>query len=879
MRTIPDYLLRNADTLPEAPFLRLLDGEGAVSTHSYRAVMAEAWRWAGDYASAGVRPGDRVVIILKHSLDLYTAFLGALLGGQVPALFTFPSPKLSEEEYFKSIGALLDNAEPAMVVVYPELRDRLAARLADRRPAGLFHSPGELRPASGPPASAPVPDPGATAFLQYSSGTTGIKKGVAVSHAALLWQVETYAKAIRATRQDLIVSWLPLYHDMGLIACLFLPFLEGIPLVAMSPFDWVLRPALLARAVAEFRGTLAWMPNFAFQFMAQNIPAAEAGACDLSSLRGVVNCSEPVMTSSLREFQARFAAAGLEPGALATCYAMAENTFAVSSGGFGTPLVEDRIDARAFAATGRAIPVAPGHPDARVLVGSGRLLPGVEVDILDAEGRDLPEREVGEIAIRSPCLLDGYHRNPEATSQAFRDGRYLTGDLGYLAGGELFVTGRKKDLIIIGGHNLYPQDLEAIVNEVPGVIPGRNVALGIPDPSTGTERLVILAESEDTDPDRREALRTAIFGAIASRTDAVPKEIRVLPRKWLLKSSSGKIARAGNLAKYLAESAETAASVVAREKSVDSGMEERVRNCVARVLARSPAAGLARLDGRTPLVSSGLVDSLTLADLLSALESETGVILPPHLRPGAAGFDNIAGIAATLRSLSEGAGDPVGEALPAGDSPIGFRIEGRPRSARKPAGFWTWYYRLLLRAKGVRFGRGLRVLGPLILRLEGDPSHLRIGDDVTLMPGVDLKTREQGRIILGDGVFLDTSVRLVAANDARIELGDEVQVAIGTVMNAGADILVGRLTAIGGYCSLIASEHKMARGMPIMGQGYNHSPIRIGEDVWLASHVHVGRGSRIGDGAVAGIRSSVTGTVPPYAVWAGSPGRVIKYRS
>jgi acetyltransferase-like isoleucine patch superfamily enzyme len=309
-------------------------------------------------------------------------------------------------------------------------------------------------------------------------------------------------------------------------------------------------------------------------------------------------------------------------------------------------------------------------------------------------------------------------------------------------------------------------------------------------------------------------------------------------------------------------------------------MYDLVRDCVAKALLNSPAPEGRCLRDDTPLISSGLVDSLSLAELLSNLEKSSGISIPRTVPMGSPGFDDIEGITGVLESLADkgaGSGDiDRGAGLP---SPIPMRIGGRRAPSRPPAGFWTWFYRLLFRAKGIRFGKGLRVLGPIMLRLDGNAANIRLGDDVTLMPFVDLKIRENGKIILGNGVVLDTLVRMVAANNAKLELGDEAQIGMGTIVNAGADVLIGRRTAIAGYCIVIASEHRFGRGEPVMAQGYNHSPVHIGEDVWVASQAFVGRGSRIGDGAVISVKSTVTGSVPPYAVWAGSPGRVIKYRS
>jgi len=354
-----------------------------------------------------------------------------------------------------------------------------------RLPRGLLED-GSALEGSQPRRNGNPSSQGDALFLQFSSGTTGLKKGVAVSAKALLWQVDTYADRIGLREGDRIASWLPLYHDMGLIACFFLPLLRGVPLVAMSPFEWVAHPEMLLDAVTRHRASLAWLPNFAYNLLAARAGAA-AGA-DLSSLRALINCSEPVLESSHRLFLERFAPVGLRREALASCYALAENTFAVTSGGIERPLATETRDGR-------------------VLVSSGRALPETAIRVLDPHGSPLAEGEMGEIAIATPCLFSGYVGNPQETAASLKAGWFHTGDLGFLRDGELFVAGRIKDLLIIGGRNFYPQDVEALVDEVPGVIPGRCVALGVDDAALGTQVLVVIAEARLPEGAARDELR------------------------------------------------------------------------------------------------------------------------------------------------------------------------------------------------------------------------------------------------------------------------------------------------------------------------------------------------------------------------------------
>jgi acyl-CoA synthetase (AMP-forming)/AMP-acid ligase II len=395
-----------------------------------------------------------------------------------------------------------------------------------------------------------VPAPDEIAFLQHSSGTTGLQKGVALAHGAVLNQVASYGDAIALNGQDVIVSWLPLYHDMGLIAGFVMPLVQGVPLVLMSPFDWVQHPALLFRAIHDYRGTLCWLPNFAYNHCALRIRQRDAEGLSVSSMRMFVNCSEPVRHDSHQLFLERFAANGIKPEMLAVSYAMAENTFGVTQTppGLAARLdVVDRVDLQ----NRHARPLSLHHPNAEARVSCGPPIAGTSVKVVNESGGELPERRVGEIAIRSDCMLTGYYKRPDL--EPFKDGWYLTGDMGYVAEGEVYIVGRSKDLIINAGKNIYPQDIEAIVNEVPGVHAGRAVAFGVPDEREGTELVAVVAEVESHDLRERKQIATAIRQAVVRQSMVTVSYVHLVDAHWLIKTSSGKIARAANRDKWLAE--------------------------------------------------------------------------------------------------------------------------------------------------------------------------------------------------------------------------------------------------------------------------------------------------------------------------------------
>jgi fatty-acyl-CoA synthase len=396
-----------------------------------------------------------------------------------------------------------------------------------------------------------------TAFLQHSSGSTGLQKGVMLSHRAVLNQIASYSEAIELTPDDVIVSWLPLYHDMGLIAAFVLPIMQAIPLVLMSPFQWVREPQLLLHAITRFRGTLCWLPNFAYNFLATRIRDTALEGVDLSSIRAVVNCSEPIYAESHRVFAKRFAPYGFRESALTACYAMAENTFAVTQSTLGVVPRVDRVDRRQLMEARVAEPL-PADSDVPGIenVSCGRPIPECALRIVDEGRHDVPERHVGEIALHSDSMLSGYYLRPELSEGAIEAGWYFTGDMGYVADGELFITGRKKDLIIVGGKNVYPQDIENLLNDVAGIHPGRVVAFGVQNPALGTEDVAVLAEVDDENAlegEGRGEIVRAIRTRVAQATEITAHYVYLVPPKWLIKTSSGKIARAANREKYLRE--------------------------------------------------------------------------------------------------------------------------------------------------------------------------------------------------------------------------------------------------------------------------------------------------------------------------------------
>ena len=564
--TIAENLVDSFSAAPEKIALVLLHSNKPEEIIRYSDLQAGSDAYTRLLAQARIRPGEIVILILPHGRDLIFSFFGAILHGAIPSIMPFLTEKLSPDQYRASLAALFETTAAAAVITYPEFVHEVhqaAARASSIRAILVSDQVSKANPGRRSSYAGLERDPTDIVLLQHSSGTTGLQKGVALSHQAVFNQLTHYSEAIQLNEQDVIVSWLPLYHDMGLISSFLMPVLLRCPLVLLSPFDWVRAPVRLFQAVSNYRGTLTWLPNFAYNFCAQKIRSRDLEGIDLSSWRAVINCSEPMHWKSHAMFLERFQPYGLNPKALATCYAMAENVFAVTQGGIHQPVHIDTIESSAFTTRQFAQPVDPAHPHALAMLSAGSPIPGTDLRVLDSQGHPLPERQIGELAIKSDCMLTSYYHRPDLTAKAFLDGWYLTGDLGYIAEGEVYVTGRKKDLIIVGGKNIYPQDIERLVSEVPGVHPGRVAAFGVFDERAGTEDVIILAEMDhnkqaELNPSsqawEQEVNRLAleIRQKVNRGSDIVLKASHIVEKDWLIKTSSGKVARSANRAKYLA---------------------------------------------------------------------------------------------------------------------------------------------------------------------------------------------------------------------------------------------------------------------------------------------------------------------------------------
>ncbi|MCZ6662315.1 MAG: AMP-binding protein [Actinobacteria bacterium] len=531
------WLIDTASSRPRAPALTFLTPEGgAEMTYTYEHLFERVEELGAKLQTTYDDPTAPLGLLLRSQEDQALHYLAALSVGMVPAILTPPNRKINQTYYVETMREVLRRCRFGAIVSDVQGIDLSGRELAPYTFAGA-KSPDPSRPES-------LQGGGAldASFMQFSSGTTGIKRGVLVNDDGVIAQLRTYGAALQLTEADCIVSWLPLYHDMGFIACLNMPLAYGVHTVMIDPIDWVSDPAIYLRAVSEYRGSLSWHPNFAFSFMARRVHEDAMNGTNLSSLRGLINCSEPVTHESQQSFLRRFESRGLAGDVFKGCYAMAETTFALTHGDSNDPF---RLDHEGPADETRARAET-------AYVSVGRPLPGVELVIRDPEAQsEVSERVVGEVWVRSPFNFAGYYGDPEATSHALVGEWLRTGDLGYRVGEAFYIVGRLKDLLIVAGVNVFPQDIEDLVSQVDGVQPGRVSAFSAFDDRRQTEHVVVIAESDHHDNDSARALVQDIRQRILAAFQIANFEVRLVPKGWLVKSTSGKMARGANREKWL----------------------------------------------------------------------------------------------------------------------------------------------------------------------------------------------------------------------------------------------------------------------------------------------------------------------------------------
>ena len=535
MTTLYKQILVPGDDERVAHIFIALDG-----THhpiTYAEFRASIITVAHNLIAVGIRPGDRVGIMLPHSPITVTCLIASMMIGAIPSIFRHIGK--AEEDLARVKQLQADHAIDHFVTEFdPNLNQ-----------ADTIHqvSPQQLQAPVEATSNSPTSHQ-TTAFIQYTSGTTSRSKGVIISHTALLNNIDMLAAALEVQTNDVMITWLPLYHDMGLVASILMPLIKRIPIVQIDPGYWVRAPWSLFRLISDYKASICWMPNFAFDHCTQYVSDTHLAGLDLSSMRYWSNAAEPIRHRTTEQFIRTFQPYGLRESAIATGYGMAENVVGVTCSQSGRRPRVDWINRQRYQAENLAIPDATGFP----VVSVGRALQTAHIQIVGEKGEILSERHVGEITVTSSSLFDGYVSRREIGQAPLKGGYYFTGDYGYMSDGELYFAGRVDDMAIIGGKNIYPNELEGLIFEEFADSIRRSVAFGIDNPATNTQAMVVAIEPRrsrtgPTQSDIEERVRQLASHQLGIRLF----DVCFVERGWVEHTTSGKVSRSANREKYL----------------------------------------------------------------------------------------------------------------------------------------------------------------------------------------------------------------------------------------------------------------------------------------------------------------------------------------
>jgi 1-acyl-sn-glycerol-3-phosphate acyltransferase len=538
--TLLEALNWHVQAHPDRPHVLLYEEADTPVTITYSDLQVGALALAAGLQERGVEKGDAVAIMLPTGRDYLFTFFATLLVGCVPVPI-YPPARMSQlEDHLRRHIRILNNAEARILVTMEEART-IARLMIDRvETMDSVVTPAELSSDAG---SHPIrAEPEDIAFLQYTSGSTGEPKGVVLTHANLVANIRAMGEAAAVSSSDVFVSWLPLYHDMGLIGAWLGSLYYGMTLVLMSPLTFLARPSRWLWAIHRHHGTLSAAPNFAYQLCVSRLTDTDLQGLDLSSWRMAFNGAEQVSPQTIRRFSERFKDYGLPPGAMAPVYGLAEAAVGLAFPPVNRGALVDCVDREALLSQGVARPASMDASDTLEFVACGQALPGYQIRVVQG-GHELPDRHEGRVQFQGPSATSGYYRNPRASRGLF-DGAWLdTGDLGYIAAGDIYITSRTKDLIVRGGRNIYPYEVEEAIGDLEGVRKGCVAMFGGIDPEAGTERVIVVAETRETDEVVLAGLRQAGMEIATRLLGMPPDEIILAPPHTVLKTSSGKIRR------------------------------------------------------------------------------------------------------------------------------------------------------------------------------------------------------------------------------------------------------------------------------------------------------------------------------------------------
>lgn len=551
--TLLEALSAHADAHPERPHIALWMSDEEEVAITYGELDRRARACAAGLIDEGIRPGERVAIMLPTGRDFFVAFIAVMMAGAIPVPIYPPFRRSQLEEHVRRQARILRNAGASLLIADAVVRPLgvlLQGLATDLRALTTVEELSQSRGlAQYIPASAET-----VALIQYTSGSTGDPKGVVLTHANLLANIRAMGQAMQATSREVFVSWLPLYHDMGLIGAWLGSLYFGALAAIMPPLAFLGSPARWLWSIHRHRATLTAGPNFAYELCLRNVRDEDIQGLDLSSLKVAVNGSEPVSPSTIAQFTERFGRYGFPAHAMSPAYGLAECAVGLAFPPLGRLPLIDRVERTALARDGWAAPAKSDDKTALEFPACGHPLPGHQIRVVDANGRELPDRRQGRLEFRGPSATSGYYRNPQKTRDLF-DGEWLdTGDLAYIANGDLYLTGRIKDVVIRAGRNIYPHELEEVVGGIEGVREGGVAVFSSRDERMGTDRLVVMAETSVVAQEEQERLKTSVAEAAVALIELPPDDVVLVPPRTVPKTPSGKIRRAA--ARDLYESGE-----------------------------------------------------------------------------------------------------------------------------------------------------------------------------------------------------------------------------------------------------------------------------------------------------------------------------------
>ncbi len=552
-QSLVEVLYEHAEKTPERPYIYLQNEKGGEDILTYGQLLASSLKVAHALQHLGLKPGETVAIMQPTQLGFFYTFFGVLIASGIPVPIYPPLRPHLLESYAKQEARILNNAEIRFLVTFEQ------AELLSRLLQGFIPSlqkvvtVDELLKTADAfllPLSAKKEDIG---LIQYTSGSTSTPKGVVLTHYNLLSNIRAFGKTVEISSQDIGVSWLPLYHDFGLIGLVLGSLYYGRPLILFSPLTFLSRPEKWLWAIHLHRGTISAAPNFAYELCVRKIEPDTIEGLDLSSWRIAANGAETIYPKTYERFVEKFKPYGFKREAFFPVYGLAESTVGLTVSPLHRAPRVDTIDRTVFENEKRAQPLPKDAPsqDKLEIISCGKPLPGHFIRIVDEKGQPLPERQVGQLQFQGPSSMQGYYNNPVATNSVRSGDWWNTGDFAYLVDEELFITGRQKDLIIKSGRNLYPSVLEEIVCDIPGVRRGCVIAFSVSNKKIGTENIILVVETKEKNAQHKKALQKTITETLIDVMDVAPDHIIFVAPKTIPKTSSGKLQRSACKDLYL----------------------------------------------------------------------------------------------------------------------------------------------------------------------------------------------------------------------------------------------------------------------------------------------------------------------------------------